>query len=222
MKLKKRNRTREIEELEKGLHILSINYNKQTLEKFQTYINMLHEYHDKVHLLSQRDYSRISRRHFLTSLVALPYLAGRTRVCDIGAGAGFPSIPLSMMMPDINFTLFESKRKKTHFLEHLIRVLQLSRVRVINDRAEYYKAGRFDAIVIKASGKIKKLIKVVDHLIIEGGDAIFYKCHSVEDEIKSAEREIKKRGFQVRIEKLTTPIEQLPLALVVLRKTRTE
>lgn len=219
MKSREPDCAQEIEELKKGLHILSIDYTNQIIEKFRTYLNMLYEFRHKIHLLSETDYSRISRRHFLTSLMALPYLTDRTSVCDIGAGAGFPSVPLSILAPDIMFTLFESKQKKANFLKTLIRTLQLPHVHVVNNRAENYTSKCFDVIVLKAVGKIKKLIKVVDRLIVPGGDAIFFKSHNIETELKSAEREIEKRNFQVQIEKFTTPFEQLPLALVILKKS---
>jgi 16S rRNA (guanine527-N7)-methyltransferase len=218
MKSREHDRAREIEELKKGLHLLSIDYTDQIIEKFRTYLDMLYEYRNRIHLLSETDYSRISRRHFLTSLVALSYLSGHASACDIGAGAGFPSVPLSIMVPDIMFTLFESKQKKANFLKTLIRVLQLPHVRVVSDRAEHYTSKRFDVIVLKAVGKIKRLIKIVDRLIVPGGDAIFYKSSDVEDELKSAKREIEKRNFQVQIEKFTTPLEQQPLTLVILKK----
>lgn len=218
MSLKESNCLREIADLKKGLSILSIDCTKRALEKFQTYLEILYEYRNKIHLLSHQDYNRISRRHFLTSLVAFPYLKERTNVCDIGAGAGFPSVPLSILKPELNFTLFESMTKKAEFLKYLTHALHLSQVQVINERAENFQTEDFDLIVIKAAGKIKKLVKVIDHLIIAGGDAVFFKSHHVEDEIRRAERDIKKRNFHIEVKKLTTPIENLPLALVILRK----
>jgi 16S rRNA (guanine527-N7)-methyltransferase len=219
MKSRERDHSRELEDLKKGLHVLSIDYTDQLLKKFQTYLDMLYEYRYKIHLLSETDYSRISRRHFLTSLTALPYLAGHTSACDIGAGAGFPSVPLSILAPDIMFTLFESQQKKANFLKILIRALQLPHIHVVNDRAENYTSKHFDVIVLKAVGKIKRLIKVVDRLIVPGGDVIFFKSHNIDAELKSAEREMNKRNYQVQIEKFTTPLEHLPLALVILRKS---
>jgi 16S rRNA (guanine527-N7)-methyltransferase len=218
MKSKERNYVQELDELTKGLDVLSINYTNQTREKFRTYLDMLYKYRHRIHLLSDTDYSRISRRHFLTSLIALPYLAERTSAADIGAGAGFPSVPLSICAPDITFTLFESKQKKAHFLEALIRALQLPYVHVVHGRAENYTSKRFDVILLKAVGKIKRLIKVVDRLIVPGGDAIFFKSYNIDAELESAKQEIEKKHFQVQIEKFTTPLEHLPVALVILKK----
>ena len=218
MQLKENDISKEIEELERGLRILNIDYNKIILQKFRKYIEVLYQYKGKIHLLSHQDYSRISKRHFLISLVAFPYVKDHNRVCDIGAGAGFPSIPLKILCPKINFTLFESKKKKAEFLKYLIGQLDLSGIKVVGSRAEDYESGDFDLILIRAAGKIKKLIKMIDHLLTPDGCAIFYKSHKIEDEIKIAEKELKKMKFDIQVKKLVTPIENLPLALVTLKK----
>ena len=219
MKLKRDSVEGEMEELKKGLDHLCIEYNDHILEKFKRYVKILYEYKNKIHLLSHQDYNRISKRHFLISLMALPYIKGHNNACDIGVGAGFPSIPLKILRPEISFTLFESKQKKAEFLKYLTGELNLSKIQIINDRAENYTSGKFDLILIKAAGKIRKLIKVIDYLILQTGKAVFYKSIQVEDEIRIAEKEIKKRGFQVQVIKLSTPIENLPLTLVMLKRT---
>jgi len=150
--------------------------------------------------------------------MALSHMGDCRNVCDLGAGAGFPSVPLKILRPKIRFTLFESKNKKTEFLNCLINELSLSGITIINDRAEHYCAQKFDLILVKAAGKIKKLIKVIDHLMAPKGCTIFYKSHEVEDELRIAESVLKKRGFQAQVERKWTPVENLPLALVILKK----
>ncbi|MGB7055053.1 MAG: RsmG family class I SAM-dependent methyltransferase, partial [bacterium] len=96
MRLREQNNSaydvgREIAELERGMEELGIAFNLGVLDKFKTYLEALYSYHGKMHLLSHRDYERISRRHFLPSLLALPFAMNHKRVCDVGSGAGFPS-----------------------------------------------------------------------------------------------------------------------------------
>jgi 16S rRNA (guanine527-N7)-methyltransferase len=224
MKLKSRTDSRpedikkELTELKQGLDTLGISFNTQHIKKFRRYIEILLEYKNRIHLLSHQDYNRITRRHFLPSLMAFPYIKNHCTACDIGTGAGFPALPLKIFMPEIDFTLFESRGKKAKFLRYLIDELELTGTNVIDDRAEKFKGNKFNLILLKAVGRIKKLIKTIDNLMLPHGCAIFYKSHRVAGEIKSAEKELKKRGFQLRIEKLHTPIENLPLALVILKK----
>jgi len=214
----KENIEREIAELRQGLGILKIDCNQQTIQRFRRYIEILYKYKGRLHLISHRDHYRISKRHFLTSLLALPYIKKFYQVCDIGAGAGFPSVPIKIVKPEINFTLFESKKKKADFLNHLINELGLCGIEVINKRAEHYRFKKFDLILIKAAGGIKKLLKTIDFLTEPDGCAIFFKSPRVEYEIKISEKEIKKRRFLYKIIKVLTPIENSPLMLVFLKR----
>ena len=208
----------ELNELKEGLRQLGIEYDKSVLERFCIYLEVLHNYKDKVHLLSHRDYAHIARRHFVTSLTALKYIKRFKYVCDVGAGAGFPSIPLRILLPDIDLTLFESRGKKVRFLNTLIDHLGLMHTRVVNGRAEDYKERKFEVVLLKAVGKIKKLVKTIEHLIEPQGIAIFYKTHRIEDELRAAAAVLEKKHFRIRTEKLFTPLENLPLALVILEK----
>jgi len=218
LKIASLNIAREVTEFQQGLAILGIKSDTAITEKFIKMVKILYEYKDKFHLLSHGDYNFISKRHFLPSVMVLPYINDFHSICDIGAGAGFPSVPLKILRPQIFFTLFEANRKKAEFLKYLIAELELLNVQIVNERAENYQGEKFDAILIKAAGKIKSLIKTIDQLIIPGGCAIFYKSHRVEDEIKLARKKIIKLGFQIQVEKLYTPIEHRPLALIFLKK----
>ncbi len=210
----------EMADLCQGFDALGISYNKEIIQKFQKYIEVLYEYRKKLHLLSNQDYKRIAKKHFLTALMAFRYLKDHQVVCDIGAGAGFPSVPLKIVRQNIELTLFESVKKKAEFLSYLKRELGISDIEVINERAEHYREKKFDIILLKAVGRIKKLMNVIDHLMVPDGVAIFYKTHQVENEIKAADKELIKKGFKIQIDKLRTPVERLPLALVIVRRRR--
>ena len=93
-------------------------------------------------------------------------------------------------------------------------------VDVVNERAQDYQEKTFEVILLKAVGKIKKLITPVSDLIRPGGRAIFYKTHRVEEEIKQTKKDLGKKSFYLRVEKLFTPLEHLPLALVILDKNQ--
>ncbi|MCX7995334.1 MAG: 16S rRNA (guanine(527)-N(7))-methyltransferase RsmG [candidate division WOR-3 bacterium] len=206
----------ELEILKQGLKELDLPLTLEILNKFRIYLEVLHEYKGQLHLISNNDYQRIAVRHFLPSLLVVKYLKNEKNACDIGAGAGFPSIPVKILRPDINFTLFESVKKKARFLSELIASLGLFGIEVMAMRAEDYKEKRFDLILIKAAGKIKDLVKTVDSLLNPDGKAIFYKKADVDGEIKQANEKIRKKNFFVKIEKTTTPVERMPISLVFL------
>ncbi|UCG30383.1 MAG: 16S rRNA (guanine(527)-N(7))-methyltransferase RsmG [candidate division WOR-3 bacterium] len=213
-----RNVDREIDELKSGLTQLHIEFDAHMIERFEQYLNMLYSYHGRLHLLSHGDYERISRRHFLPSLAAFPYVRDHGRVCDVGAGAGFPSIPLKIVLPKFELVIFESKRKKAEFLRSLINALCLERIEVRNERAEDFSGAGFDLLLLRAVGKIADLTRVIDKLLVAGGEALFFKSQSIDDELRRAESIMKKKGFTAKVTNLSTPLERMPLALVSLSK----
>ena len=180
---------REIQELKQGLDVLKIPYNTKIIRYFEKYIEFLYTYEGRVHLLSRADYDCISKHHFLPSLVALQHVTHCRTVCDIGAGAGFPSIPLKIFTPGLHYTLFESTKKKAQFLERLVRELELQHMNVIGERAEHYEDRKFDLVLLKAVGKIKHMLKTIDRFLVPQGRAIFFKSPRVEDEINKAFRD---------------------------------
>lgn len=149
------NLQREIEELKAGMTKLGIEFDETVIERFTAYLDILYFHQGKLHLISQRDHERISRRHFLPSLLALPYTKRRARICDIGSGAGFPSVPLKILRPEVDLVILESVAKKAGFLAHLVERLRLERVEVVNMRAEHYTGRSFDLVLLKAVGKIE-------------------------------------------------------------------
>ncbi len=208
----------EIGILKKGFEELKIVASDEALNKFKNYLKILYEYRNRFHLISHRDYTRIAIKHFLPSLLILKFLANERCACDIGAGAGFPSIPVKILKPEIDFTLFESVKKKADFLKDLINRLELSGIEVVAQRAENYKEKKFDLILIRAAGKIRELLNTIDILLAAEGSAIFYKKADIEKELKQAEKQLHRRNFSLNIERIYTPIEKLPVSLVFLRR----
>jgi|UniRef100_A0A7C6EHR8 16S rRNA (guanine527-N7)-methyltransferase len=208
----------EIRILKDGFLELGIEPREDIFNKFRIYLKVLYNYKNHLHLISHNDYKRISLKHFLPSLMILRFISNQQNACDIGAGAGFPSIPVKILVPEINFTLFESIKKKAIFLSYLIKELNLSGIKVISERAEKYQVENFDLILIRAAGRIKDLIKTIDHLIKPGGKAVFYKTQAVEEEIRQAKDKIDRMNFSITIENLYTPVEKIPMSLVFLTR----
>ncbi len=210
----------ELDILIQGLNDLHIPFTPRTIDCFRKYLEILHEYQKRIHLISRNDYRAISARHFLPSVLAYHYLENRFKACDIGAGAGFPSVPLKIVKPDIRLTLFESVTKKARFLEALTEALDLPDVSVLNERAEYYTGERFDLVLLRAVGRIKDLVSTVNRVLTDDGIAIFYKTHEVVEEIAAAQRKLQHMKLVVRVEKLHTPVTYKPLALAIVTRTR--
>ena len=112
---------------------------------------------------------------------------GTLRLADAGSGAGFPGIPLKIMRPELDITLIESSRKKTAFLRHIIRLLQLGKTEVLEERIE--KLGqdydkKFDVLVSRATFSIKEFIDVACPYVKTGGMLLLSKGPGLSEELK--------------------------------------
>lgn len=174
----------------KNARQLNIELNKQQLALFDVYKNELLEWNAKTNLISENSSLEIVTRHFLDSLTALKFIQKTgSRILDIGAGAGFPGIPLKIAQPDLEIYLLEANRKKVSFLKHIIRILKLSGTFVLHDRLEniiqtdLWKEN-FDIVISRAAFKLSELVAQSDFFLADGGQLIALKGPNVDEEIK--------------------------------------
>lgn len=137
-----------LEILQEGTRkLLGIELNQEQLDRFQLYYEELTAWNERVNLTAITEYEAVQSRHFLDSLtLAAPDLRGDTvskrfnmtqaSLIDIGAGGGFPGLPLKILYPNLKLTLVDSVGKKTGILEQIASRLGFSDVQVINGRAE--------------------------------------------------------------------------------------
>ena len=128
----------------------------------RTYIELLLKWNRSISLTTVTDIEQMLRFHFGESLFALSMLpVEKSRLADVGAGAGFPGIPLAMASPNLTVTLIESNAKKYAFLNEVIRELRLRNVTALHSRMEEVKApGQdFDIVTARALGKFENLLR---------------------------------------------------------------
>ncbi len=124
-------------------------------------------------------------KHLLDSLAVLPFLKG-LRVADVGAGAGFPGLPLAVADLDRRYTLIESTGKKAGFLRHAVGKLRLPNVEVVQGRAEAYTPrAPFESVVARALGSLADFVRVAGHLAGQGGRLLAMKGKPPEAELKA-------------------------------------
>lgn len=124
--------------LREKLKELGLSLDSSQEEKFYIYYKALKEWNRKINLTSLEGEEEIILKHFVDSLSCLLPLFKENieKVIDIGTGAGFPGVPLKIYKPEYKLTLLESQKKKIYFLEELIKILNLSDVEIIWERAE--------------------------------------------------------------------------------------
>jgi 16S rRNA (guanine527-N7)-methyltransferase len=160
-----------------------VNVSKEMIEKFEAYVSLLLEWNARIHLISKDD-ARSERilRHFVDSLLIFKAvdIPRNASLLDLGAGAGFPSIPIKIVRSDIHLVLVESTHKKALFLQKLCDVLQLESVRVMDKRAEEIQTdldfiGKFDLATAKALGKLSVTASLAAPFLRIGGLVVAYK-----------------------------------------------
>jgi 16S rRNA (guanine527-N7)-methyltransferase len=171
-----------------------VDVSKEMIDKFKAYASLLLEWNARIHLISKGD-ARSDRilRHFIDSLLVFKAvdIPENANVLDLGAGAGFPSIPIKIVRSDIRLTLVESTHKKTLFLHKLIETLELEDVRILDQRAEELSKnadliGSFDLVTAKAVGELSSVMHLSGPLIKTRGMLVSYKGAGAKKEMAEA------------------------------------
>lgn len=183
-----------MELLERGASELGLRLTVGQLEQFQVYYRELADWNRLVNLTAVTEYQEVQVKHFLDSLSLYSVVGDNQtagmRVVDVGAGAGFPGLPLKLALPDIHLALVESAGKKTRFLEHLVQALGLGGVEVMNGRAEllaHYAGLRegFDLGVSRGVAKLPVLLEYTLPFCRVGGRTALLK-RNVQREVDGA------------------------------------
>jgi 16S rRNA (guanine527-N7)-methyltransferase len=194
------------------------------IEQFATYAAELRRWNERVNLTAIADGTGIVTRHFLDSLrCAMSWGAEPQRLVDIGAGAGFPGLPLKILRPALELTLVESIAKKAAFLRHMVDTLGLTHVQIMIARAEVAgrdpeQRERYDVAVARAVADLRVLAEYCLPLCRIGGRFLAPKGAHIEDELRSAQPAITQLGGQlVAVESVELP-DLEPRTLVVIEK----
>jgi 16S rRNA (guanine527-N7)-methyltransferase len=166
-----------------GARALGIELSDEQAGKLVAHLDLLDDWNQRMNLTAIRDRGQQLTKHLLDSLSVRPYLRG-SRVADVGSGAGFPGIPLAIVLPDVHFALIESTGKKCRFLEHVRDTLALTNVEVVQARAEAFKpTARFETVLARAVGPVADLVRVAGPLVAGGGRLLAMKGRFPEDEL---------------------------------------
>lgn len=177
-----------------------ITLSQSQLNQFEKYANLLVEWNDKMNLTAITDFSAIVEKHFFDSIQ--PLLEGEIcgKVCDVGAGAGFPSIPLKIVNPSLKIFLLEPITKRCTFLNEVISQLELSDITVINKRSEdYVKDNResFDVVIARAVANLSVLSELCIPLVKENGSFVAMKAEKGLQEAEESKKAITTLGCKL-------------------------
>lgn len=217
-----------MEILRQGAGQLGLQLSAQHLERFQTLYEELCSWNERLNLTAITGYRDVQTRHLLDSLTCLlafpsqePHSSipdtvpvqrpGRVLRClDVGTGAGFPGIPLKILLPDLRLSLLESVGKKVTWLNHIVRRLSLTGVEIIQGRAEElaHDPGHreaYDVVVARAVAPLNVLAEYCLPFCRTGGRFIAPKGEDAQLEAAQASAAIALLGGRL------SAIKQVPL-----------
>jgi 16S rRNA (guanine527-N7)-methyltransferase len=172
---------------------MGVSLEEKQLQLFDRYYQEILVWNAKINLLSRSSSEDTLLKNFIDSLTAIRFLPKReSRVLDMGSGGGFPGIPLKIACPTLHVSLLESSRKKTSFLKHIIRMLQLTEITVIHERAENLPGqescrNSFDAVISKAAFKLPQFLTLGASFLCPGGILMAMKSADIGDELAEAQ-----------------------------------
>lgn len=167
---------------------------------YQIYMDYLLEVNAHTNLTAITNPREIEIKHFKDSLTVLSYIKEKDKVLDIGAGAGFPGLPLRIEK-DFDLTLIDSVNKKVVFMNEVIEKLGLKNTRAIHTRAEDYareKRESFDVVVSRAVANMATLSEYALPFLKVGGLFIALKGPKGEEELEASKNALKILGGRVK------------------------
>ncbi len=127
-------------------------------------------------------------KHIYDSVAPWQHFENAGRVLDAGTGAGFPGVPLAIVLPHVRFTLSESIQKKARFVESAVESLELPNVEVTSERAEELAATqRVEVITARAVAPIARILDLFRKPLKQGARLILYKGPDVDAELTEAQ-----------------------------------
>jgi len=206
-----------MEKLKQICEQLNIEISDYQLSQFNMYYEMLIEKNKVMNLTAITEKEDVIIKHFVDSIAVIPYLKKASininSLIDIGTGAGFPGIPLKIIMPDISITLLDSLNKRIKFLEEVVKELNLSGVKAIHGRAEDFANDKsyreqYDICVSRAVANLATLSEYCIPFVKENGMFVSYKAGDSEDEINNSKHAIKLLGGRIsKVENFILPNE---------------
>lgn len=204
---------------------LNIELDNEAMEKFDLFAGLLLLWNEKINLTRITDPEEITVKHFtdsLTLLWALEDIPVGATLIDIGTGAGFPSVPVSIVRPDLRITAVDSVNKKLHFVRTAASELSLN-ISVVHARAE--ELGRqkryresFDIAAARAVANLRDLSEYCIPLVKKGGLFAALKGPLAGEEISKSENAVKKLGGEILQIKNTVLADKSERNIVIIKK----
>ena len=214
------------EEMSKKSKILGVRFSVEQIEQFYKYKNLLIECNEKMNLTAITEPKEIILKHFIDSLTILKYIDDNSKLVDVGTGAGFPGVPLSIMNPTLKITLVDSLNKRLIFLQEVVKELNLKNIEIVHARAEEFGQNKnyrekFDIATSRAVANLATLSEYLVPLVKIGGKIISMKASNAKEEINDAQKAIEVLGGKIeKIEEFDLPESDIGRTIIIIDKNK--
>jgi len=214
-----------------GAKNLDIQAGPESIEKFAAHALELMKWNPKINLTAITDPLEVAIKHFLDSIIPAKIIPPNTSLLDIGSGAGFPGIPLKILIPSLSVTLIDASRKKVSFLNHVIRTLELEGIEALHVRAENFakKTGitnTYDVIISRALSSMAAFAMTALCFLKKGGVIIAMRGKVSDEDMAVLRSTIHKKlgiphedthAVSLRVDKYTLPYLESDRAIVSMK-----
>jgi 16S rRNA (guanine527-N7)-methyltransferase len=187
----------ELKELER----LGLTPDLEQRELILTFTCLILQWNETAGLIAKTEEDNLFLRHFCDSLQPLLLFGFKKNatILDIGAGGGFPSIPIRIFRPDLTFVLAESSRKKILFLKDVVKELNLENITIFNGKVEamVVPEKKFDYVLSRGVGSLQKFSQLAKPLITEEGHMYTFKTKQFVSELESITVNKDKEGVRI-------------------------
>ena len=166
----------------------------QQKAQFERYFELLVEWNEKINLTAITEKEEVYLKHFYDSIA--PILQGlienqEIKLLDIGAGAGFPSLPMKILYPQLDVTIIDSLNKRINFLQLLAEELNLEGVHFYHGRAEDFAQekkfrAQFDIVTARAVARMQVLSELTIPFLKVGSKLLALKASNAPEELTEA------------------------------------
>ena len=162
---------------------------KENIERFQALLKLYSDYNSHTNISALRDEDDIVEKHFMDSLEILNHMdfSDGLKILDLGAGGGFPVLPLAIVLPGVEFYALDATAKKTKFISQVKESLSLNNLTVLTGRAEDFAHQKeyredFDFVMARAVAQLNILLELSTAFIKKDGALLSYKSFPIEQE----------------------------------------
>lgn len=201
-----------------------IELSEKEQNNFYNYMKLLLDWNQKINLTAITEPKEVITKHFVDSLSIVRHINENDKILDIGTGAGFPGIPLKIVLEKNEITLLDSLNKRINFLNEVIEKLDLKNIQAIHGRAEEFNKidgnrESYDIIVSRAVAKLNVLLEYMLPFVKLNGRCICMKSVDIDEELKEAENAIKILGGEIeKIDEIILKNTDIKRKIIVIKK----